>query len=340
MLNNLHIICPVLGIGSRLDLAIIAPLLEEAGFNVTRYPVSDRSKKTRSGRLALQVLKHPHRFDANIFLGAIFPEWLPLARKNIWIPNPEGFNEQKEKWLSHIDVVLAKTRLTERLFRERGCNTVYTGFTSLDHFEPVTGRDYTRFFHACSSPQKGTKRLIQTWGQHPEWPELVVTITNDDPVVRNFKAANVRILTDYLEDAEFRQMQNKMGFHICCSEAEGFGHYIMEAMSTGAVTFVTNGPPMNELVQPDRGLLIEHLPNPAPLGLTHAHLFDPGNLGEQIHHALKLTPSERDEIGRAGRAFFLENDRVFRQTFPRNYPLDLISLCVVCDVALMKAHRR
>jgi hypothetical protein len=90
----------------------------------------------------------------------------------------------------------------------------------------------------------------------------------------------------------------------------------MEAMSTRAVTFATNGPPMNELVQAGRGLLIDHMPGPAPMGLTHAYLLDPASLGGQIHHALKLTPAARDEMGQAARAFFLENDRHFRKTFP------------------------
>ncbi len=37
---------------------------------------------------------------------------------------------------------------------------------------------------------------------------------------------------------------------------EGFGHYIVEALSTGAIVVTTDGAPMNELVTPKSGFLV------------------------------------------------------------------------------------
>ena len=36
-------------------------------------------------------------------------------------------------------------------------------------------------------------------------------------------------------DAELREIQNANLFHLCPSETEGFGHYIVEALSVGAI---------------------------------------------------------------------------------------------------------
>jgi glycosyltransferase involved in cell wall biosynthesis len=316
MTPSIHVISPISGIGNRLDLEIVSPILEQSGMAVTSYPVADRGKRARFGRIATILRRRRRRFDVNIFMGALFPEWLPMARQNVWIPNPEGFAPHLRKWLPRLDFILAKTRLTEHIFRDLGHDTKFIGFTSRDHYEPAVPRDFTRFFHACSSPYKGTKRLLEVWKAHPEWPELVIVVTNRDEVVVDFRAPNVRIISEYLPDAEYRQLQNSMGFHICCSEAEGFGHYLMEALSCGAVILATDAPPMNELVQPDRGMLLDCVGEGSEVGLTHRSFFKPESLEEQVRRVLNFDRPTLDQIGASARAFFLENDRLFRRSLP------------------------
>jgi len=312
---SVQVISPVLGMGNRLDLELVASILEESDFDVTRYAMTDRRKVARIRRAAGTFLRRSRRFDLNIFLAPIFPECLPLARKNVWIPNPEGFTPYLRKWMPSIDLVLAKTRMTERIFRKLGLPTEYTGFTSRDHFEKQDKRDYTRFFHASSTPCKGTKRMIDVWKNHPEWPEVIIVDPNNDPYIASSGRPNIRI-SKYLEAAEFYRLQNTIGFHMCPSEAEGYGHYMMEAMSCRAVTFTTNGPPMNELVDSSRGILLDRLDETPEFGLSHRYFFKPESMEEQVTRALKLDPAALEEIGSSARAFFLENDRLFRKSFP------------------------
>jgi hypothetical protein len=286
----IHVISPVGGTGTSLDLELIVPLLKQNGFNVTSYPLADGGKVARSGRLASTFLLRPHRFDVNIFMGPILPELLPMAHKNVWIPNAEGFSQNLHKWLSRIDLVLAKTRMTERIFHSLGCRIEFMSFTGQDRLDTRVARDHTKFYHACRSPFKGTKCLLETWKAHPEWPEIVVVSSNDGAIAASFEAPNIRIIAQHLPPAEYIHLQNSIGFHICCSEAESYGHTIMEAMSCGAVTLTANG--------------------------SHRYIFKAESLEEQIERAMKLEMAAVGQIGSSARACFLENDQLFRRHFP------------------------
>jgi hypothetical protein len=108
MAHKIRVISPVAGFGNALDLEIVTSLLEQSGFDVTSYPVQKRGKTERSTQVLKRVMSMRGRFDVNIFLAPIFPECLPMARKNLLVPNAEGFAEHLHKWLPQIDLVLAK----------------------------------------------------------------------------------------------------------------------------------------------------------------------------------------------------------------------------------------
>ncbi len=316
MAKSVHVISPITGAGNRLDLELVAPLLAEGGFKVSKYGVADRGRRTRYMQLARTLLRSPLGFKLNIFMGPIFPEWFPLSMKNAWIPNPEGVADCTRQWIPKIDIVLAKTRMTERIFRDMGRPTQYIGFTSRNHYQPGMKLNYTRFLHACSSAYKGTRRLLEVWKTHPEWPELVVIISTEDKVAASITAPNIRMIDHHLPESELLAMQNTIGIHICCSEAEGYGHCIHEALSCGAVVLATDGPPMNEFAQFTPGFLLDCEDHRPATGLSHSYYFKPKSLEEQVRRVLSLDTAELERISSSGRAYFLEHDRTFRKTFP------------------------
>ena len=109
-------------------------------------------------------------------------------------------------------------------------------------------------------------------------------------------------------------LQNEHGVHLCPSLSEGWGHYIVEAMSCGALTITTDGPPMNELVTPDRGLLIpSDRSEPRHLGTNW--IVSVADLEAVIQRSLALTDHEKQHLGNAAREWFVSNDREFRQRF-------------------------
>src|SRR6185295_13835563 len=117
-------------------------------------------------------------------------------------------------------------------------------------------------------------------------------------VVQNPRAAkpgapapNIRHLIDYLDDAQLKRLQNAHRFHLCPSETEGFGHYLVEAMGIGAVTLTLDAPPMNEMITPERGLRVPTARTGAQ-NLATTYFYDEAAMQAAIERALALDDAQ------------------------------------------------
>jgi glycosyltransferase involved in cell wall biosynthesis len=102
-------------------------------------------------------------------------------------------------------------------------------------------------------------------------------------------------------------LQNAHLFHLCPSETEGFGHYIAEAMSVGAVVVTLDAPPMNEMITPGRGLLLPY----ARTGTQHlavTYHFDDAAMEAAVMRAIMLDDAQCRVFGAAARAWY-ESER-------------------------------
>lgn len=312
------------GVGLSRDLELLAAALSACGCEVTQQVCERRDRKRRRSlltRLAMRTRRwHPGlwqragprpQFDANIMLEHVWPQFVPQARCNVLVPNPEWFDRRDLAMLDIADRVWAKTAFAEQLFVARGCRVTRIGFDSEDRYQPAVLRQ-PQFLHlAGRSPLKGTQRLLALWQRHPQWPQLtLVQDTRAGTAVAKPMAANVVHAGGFVSDSELRVLQNAHRFHLCLSEAEGWGHYIAEGLSVGAVTFTCDAPPMNELVGAERGVLIN-----AHLGEQHnlARIarFDEAALEAAIERSLALSAAQLDAIGVAARHWFLANKHGF-----------------------------
>lgn len=227
------------------------------------------------------------------------------------MPNPEW---TLPKWMRHLpdlDFVLVKTRHAETIFSDLGCKTRYTGFSSEDRWLPEVTKQ-TGFFHlAGKSLNKGTESLIALWQKHPNWPLLTV-VQHPNKAETDSSTHNIRHVLRYLDDAELKLMQNQHLFHLCISDTEGFGHYLMEAMSMQAVVITTDAPPMNELVTADRGLLVGY-DRTSKQNLATCYHVDEAQLQSTIEHALNMKTEQAVKLGQAARNYFLSNDADFKE---------------------------
>jgi glycosyltransferase involved in cell wall biosynthesis len=307
------------GVGLSRDFELLAAALRDNGCEVTLYGCERRDRKRRRSfftRLAARARGlrgggPDAPYDVNLMLEHMWPQFLHEATRNVLVPNPEWFDRRDVAFLSAAQRVWAKTALAERLFAARGCRAVRIGFDSADRLDPAVTRE-NKFLHlAGRSPLKGTARLHALWQRHPEWPTL--TIVQDAEAVASptpAGAANICVQSRFLSDEALRMLQNSHRFHVCTSEAEGWGHYIVEAMSVGAVTLTCDAPPMNELINPKRGVLLA-VQNGERHNLATLSLFDEAALEAAVTRALAMSSAACETIGAAARAWFLDNKQGF-----------------------------
>ena len=80
--------------------------------------------------------------------------------------------------------------------------------------------------------------MLAAWRKHPEWPNLVV-VQSPRHARPGPPAENIDHRIGYIGDEALRGLQNRCRFHVCPSEVEGFGHYLVEALSVVPATAIT-----------------------------------------------------------------------------------------------------
>lgn len=273
--------------------------------------ISSRSSAYLSSRLK--------NFDLNIFLEVIRPELLPLAQVNLLIPNQELFAQADLPLLDSIDAVLCKTHYAEQIFAQITPHYQQIGFSSQDRQLPNACPDYSQFFHLAgkSGKRRGTQQILQFWKAHPDLPKLTV-VAHGLNLTPYQTCANLQIFNQYLADAQIQQLQNQIGLQICLSQAEGFGHFMVEAMSAQACVITTDAPPMNELVTPDRGYLVGLGVATAVEGYFDQRFqFDPDQFEQQIWELVQTPEAEKRAKGLRARRWYEQNQQAFQQNLLR-----------------------
>lgn len=303
-------------VGLGRDIELLGAALAAQGIAVT-YSTWGRGKlrklahRWKAHALGLWYRWRGPRYDLTIMLEHVRPEYLSWARRNAFVPNPEFCKPEDVAALPGVDVVLAKTREGARIFDALGCRTAFIGFTSPDRLDRNVPRERTFFHLAGRSGHKGTQALLALWRAHPHWPRLTV-VQSPRTAQPAAAAGNIVHRVGYLSDAELKRLQNANAFHLCPSQTEGFGHYLVEAMSVGAVTLTLDAPPMNELVGPERGVLAAaHATGTQRLATLYG--FDADAMAGAIERMVAMDDAEVVRIGAAARTWYQDNAAGFAQ---------------------------
>jgi glycosyltransferase involved in cell wall biosynthesis len=121
---------------------------------------------------------------------------------------------------------------------------------------------------------------------------------------------NVTLIREHLSDAEYRRLQNEHRFHLCPSQTEGFGHYLVEAMSCRAVVVTLDAEPMNELVTAERGVLVPaHAIGTQDLATCYG--FVEAAMETAIERCLGMDDAASERMGESARAWYESNNADF-----------------------------
>jgi hypothetical protein len=182
------------------------------------------------------------KVDLNIFCETVAPAFLPLAKRNVAIPNPEWWFPQYDASLSALDFICCKTHDTLDIFSKKaGRRAVFIGFAAEDHHLPSVPRQ-RKFLHIAGGSQvKNTLAILEAWA---------TGIDADLVIVGKFfpQAAHYPRVTwhESVGREQLIQLQNECLFHLMPSAYEGFGHAIHEGFGVGARVIGIDALPMTE----------------------------------------------------------------------------------------------
>ena len=296
------------GSGIEKDIRVLERALGAAGHRLDH--VTTRNRKSRVERIFKILVQLPRvifKRDIQIHVEQIHREQFKFAKVNVLIPNPEITDKDLFRKIKDLPVVFCKSHRAVQLFEELEMTTRYIGFTSEDSCRKGFKKDFSKFLHvAGASNFKGTKVLLDVWSRHPEWPKLTIIRTLKDcygnarESVADNGGENLEIIERWLPDEDLAEFQNSSGIHLCPSEMEGFGHYIVEALSVGSIVVTTDAPPMNELVDDSCGFRVRAL-HAGKSYMDDRWSVDPESLESCIQNILKMAESDLVEMGKAAR---------------------------------------
>ncbi len=302
------------------SIALLRELLQSLGCKV-RTIITSRQNPAEA-----------FRADINLFSSEVHPAWMKLAERNILIANleqdcrqssialrPERFNETGDqlRYLRRLDKILVKTRVAEEVFTRLGLPVAYVGFTARDRYLPeALKEDAWLCLMGDNFGNKDLPPVLRVWERNRDFPPLTVVLR--DPPFALPELPNIVYRRGYLSDEELRLMQNRCGIHLCPSAMEGFGHSIVEAMSTGGLVITADAGPMNEHVNDRRGLLYR-VTHPVQHAFARKWTMDESSLAEAARRVMAMTGEERRARGAAARGHFLAGGEEFRIGFAREW---------------------
>jgi hypothetical protein len=256
----------------------------KSGTGLTQDAMILRGMLTHKYGESVQIRKIHHVFpqcpeaEMNIFIEIINPCLFSYALKNVWIPNPEWTYNAWLPYFNMVDEVWSKTKHGVDIMTPYCPNVKYIGWTSIDKvFQPK--KNYHKAIvlvgkNVYRNPKPVIQAYLKIKTSNPNLYSLLPSLSIPyDPNAISFHYPpglddKITILDKVLTESEYDSLLNECGLAICTSAAEGFGHAVNEAMSSGCNLIVSNIPPFMELTN-YRGIFLntgEKTKHPSCLG--------------------------------------------------------------------------
>lgn len=271
------------------------------------------------GHKLARIVLYPYRAtEANLLDNNIQLNFMPLAKVAIFIErlfehkNLQHYSKKilipNIEWFTQRDSIRAETLITDFWHKSKfSLNSLSKTFPKKQHLHigftspkiKSTTIDYDRFAHfAGKSKTRHSQDIINIWLQNIDLPPLTFhayQLGISLPIWIKVRE-NLKMYLGSLDQETYENQFTQHGVHICTSQMEGFGHYINEARSIGALVLTLDAPPMNELVDNQSGVLIpvtkseQHLKGLRYIATSNA-------IKQRIMEVAEMLPSQRAALG-------------------------------------------
>lgn len=292
---KIHLVTKANGVGLSRDIEVLKKFLGELGHDV-EYMDWELDNHRRNPEA-----------DLNIYLELFDKRWLPTAHWHVGIFNIEWLDASYLEHLPKFTQLWAKSTQLKEWFERRGLASEFTGFLSRDMNDPTVLREDRAIHVVGNSTAKGTNAVLDAWSSKEAIVLPSLTVISGSPIDRSF---NGRVWQQHVSNDTLKREMNAARFHICPSEVEGWGHYIAEGLSCGAIIVTTDMAPMSYHVRPNYGRLIVG-------GIRHRELHtrmfvSPTQITDSVAFLTQMSPDQLGYMSYLARKAFEEHQRFFK----------------------------
>ena len=203
----------------------------------------------RAGHASVAKIRHidpreaPVMCDVLIHLEIPYYAWLPYARYNVMVVNPEWWvSDAYDAYAKQFDLCIFKNDGVRDTFKVvlglKDENTMVLPWCC-DDMATLSAEPVREFLYLLGgSPNKvaAANEFVKLW--KPEYPILRIYTTSSAVVLPEDAPMNVYLYTGALSVDQKINLQKKYAGHIACSDAEGFGYSAAEAETVGAFSIL------------------------------------------------------------------------------------------------------
>jgi hypothetical protein len=213
------------------------------------------------------IFRVPHHFphcqeaEVSIFIEVVNPSLFSYSARNIWIPNLEWTRRTWEPYVTMFDEIWVKTDEAAHKFKMlcEGTQTkVYNiGWTSIDKVV-ATKKNYSKAIVLVGKNSfRNPKQLFRAYDEirkaepdfYTKLPHLYVPYNPEYATIYcpDDLSSKITLIGKELNEKEYDEILEECGLAICISVAEGFGHAVNEAMSSGCNLILSPIEPFRQL---------------------------------------------------------------------------------------------
>ena len=253
----------------------------------------------------------------NIFFGLVNNLLIDYAKYNILIPTPNSFKTEWIEFLPNFDMVFAKSRHIESLFKSFVPNEKlkYIGWRSTDISNSID-KEYDEFLLFCHNRNMNYKKIIENWNK--DLPNL--NVVNGHLFGLRCQQDNIEYHSD-IKQNDFEILYNRCGVHLCLSDSEF--HTINQCTLSKSVPVILECPV--NYCDSDICFRVSSKKKKNKLFLGSKYDLDIDNFVKKIGEIQRLSENTLEIMGKNGRITAIKNHGLSDTYFKKEF-MDIVKI--------------